>query len=75
MPTRNIVHIGESYVGSLREPTLRATLALIAAAFFPFGTARAGLLRHPWFLAYGIVIFVLGCLVQWANHAMTFGTR
>jgi hypothetical protein len=47
-------------------------LALIAAAFFSFGGERAGLLRHPWFLAYGTVIFVLGCLVEWAHHAMTF---
>ena len=47
---------------------------LIAAAFVPFGVTRAGLLRHPWFLAYGIVVFILGCLVQWASHAMTFGT-
>ena len=49
-------------------------LALIAAAFAPFGAGRAGLLRHPWFLAYGTVIFVLGCLVEWAHLAMTFGT-
>jgi hypothetical protein len=47
-------------------------LALIAAAFTPIGRGRAGLLRHPWFLAYGIVVFILGCLVEWAHHAMTF---
>jgi hypothetical protein len=49
-------------------------LALIGAAFAPFGRGRAGLLRHPWFLAYGTVIFILGCLVEWAHLAMTFGT-
>ena len=50
-------------------------LALMCAAFFPFGRGRTGLLRHPWSLAYGIVVFILGCLVQWAHHAMTFGAR
>jgi hypothetical protein len=49
-------------------------LALMAAAFAPFGRGRAGLLRHPWFLAYGVVIFILGCLVQWAGLAMRIGT-
>jgi hypothetical protein len=50
-------------------------LALMAASFLPFGRARAGLLRHPWFLAYGIVVFILGCLVEWAHLAMGIGTR
>ena len=45
---------------------------LIACAFAPIGRGRAGLLRHPWFLAYGIVVFILGCLVEWATHAMTW---
>ena len=50
-------------------------LALMAAAFLPFGHARAGLLRHPWFLAYGVVVFILGCLVEWARIAMRIGTQ
>lgn len=48
-------------------------LALIGAAFVPFGSGRAGRGWHPWFLAYGIVLFILGCLVQWATHAMRIG--
>ena len=50
-------------------------LALIAGAFAPVGGSRAGLLRRPWFLAYGIVVFILGCLVEWAHLAMTVGAR
>jgi hypothetical protein len=48
-------------------------LALIGAAFVPFGKGRARRGWHPWFLAYGIVVFILGCMVQWAIHAMMFG--
>ena len=50
-------------------------LALMCAAFLPLGGGRAGLMRHPWFLAYGIVVFILGCLVQWAHIAMRIGTQ
>ena len=45
-------------------------LALMAMTFSPLGEGRRGLLRHPWFLAYGIVVFVLGSLAEVAFMSM-----
>jgi protein-tyrosine phosphatase len=45
-------------------------LVLIACAFAPIGQGRSGLLRHPWLLAYGILVFILGSLIGVAYMQM-----
>lgn len=45
-------------------------LALLAGAFAPVGKRGVGLLPHPWLLAYGILVFILGSLVEWAFMSM-----
>jgi hypothetical protein len=45
-------------------------LMLMAAGLIPFGRMRNGAIRHPWFFAYGVVIFILGNLVLAAYFAM-----
>jgi hypothetical protein len=46
-------------------------LGLMVAAFSPLGRGRAGLLRHPWLLGYGLAVFILGELLQLIHGAMT----
>lgn len=46
-------------------------IALIAWAFAPVGQGRVGLLRRPWSLAIGILVFVLGSLIEVAHMTMT----